>query len=323
MRKILFILFFIPIYVFSQTGNFRKINTDTLVMTKSPSVKIYKINLHGDTLYFNGLEYCLSGITGSVNSYNGDRTITRATMPFGKNFGTNTYNALLDSVFFPWIRATISLSGNYLAQIGSRTVVTLISTITQNNESSNGLIYGNIRQNSRPTGIKRSWGVGNIFPITCNVVFTPIKGSTDSLGKTFVAYEYCNNNNNPVTINSSVVTLSSCYPYLYGMSASNFSMVNSFFFRNMGKITQNYTSPTLVTFDSPTTLKYAYFAYPASYPDLTSIKDQNLFEVLGSFTKTTINVQSTEMVNNWSEVSYKVYKSNNMFTPSSWEYTFK
>jgi hypothetical protein len=40
------------------------------------------------------------------------------------------------------------------------------------------------------------------------------------------------------------------------------------------------------------------YAYPASFGDLTSIKDSNNFEYLGSYTKTTVTVDG---------VSYNVY----------------
>ena len=54
--------------------------------------------------------------------------------------------------------------------------------------------------------------------------------------------------------------------------------------------------------------EYFWFAFPASYGDLTSIKDQNGFEVLGSFTKIVENVTSTGLTNNWTE-SYNVYRT--------------
>jgi len=54
--------------------------------------------------------------------------------------------------------------------------------------------------------------------------------------------------------------------------------------------------------------EYFWFCYPASYGDLSSIKDQNGFEVLASFTKTVEDVTSTGLANNWTE-SYNYYRT--------------
>lgn len=56
--------------------------------------------------------------------------------------------------------------------------------------------------------------------------------------------------------------------------------------------------------------EYFWFCYPASYGDLASIRDQNGFEVLSSFTKTVADVTSTGLTNNWTE-SYNYYRTTN------------
>ena len=60
---------------------------------------------------------------------------------------------------------------------------------------------------------------------------------------------------------------------------------------------------------------YIYFAYPSSYPDLTSILDPNSFQVIGSFTKSTVSVTSTGLTNNWT-TNYKVYQTQLVASPA-------
>jgi hypothetical protein len=55
---------------------------------------------------------------------------------------------------------------------------------------------------------------------------------------------------------------------------------------------------------------YVYFCYPASYADLTSIKDGNGFEVLSSFTKYTRTQDGAP--GKWTGISYDIYKSNTL-----------
>lgn len=66
--------------------------------------------------------------------------------------------------------------------------------------------------------------------------------------------------------------------------------------------------------------QYFWFCYPASYGDLASIKDQNGFEVLGSFTKIVQDVTSTGLTNNWTE-SYFLYRTT-VLTDINGEFTF-
>lgn len=52
---------------------------------------------------------------------------------------------------------------------------------------------------------------------------------------------------------------------------------------------------------------YLYFLYDASYPDLVAILDPNGFNIISGFTKSTVDVVSTGLTNNWTK-SYKMYK---------------
>jgi hypothetical protein len=61
-----------------------------------------------------------------------------------------------------------------------------------------------------------------------------------------------------------------------------------------------------------------YYAYPASYGALTSIKDENNFETFGDWTLTTANITGLDA----SAVSYRIYAFNNPVVAGSTNYTF-
>jgi hypothetical protein len=65
--------------------------------------------------------------------------------------------------------------------------------------------------------------------------------------------------------------------------------------------------------------EYPYFAYPASYGALTSILDVNGFEVLPSWTASTLNITGLDATSQ----SYRVYRGNNPLTAGSYQFTFK
>lgn len=61
-----------------------------------------------------------------------------------------------------------------------------------------------------------------------------------------------------------------------------------------------------------------YFAYPASYGPLTSIKDVNNFEVISSFTLRTENITGLD----GNPVSYRIYEGLNPLSAATYQFTF-
>lgn len=112
---------------------------------------------------------------------------------------------------------------------------------------------------------------------------------------------YTFNSNDGVNTVTTSTSISFVYPFFYGHDPSN--SINPYttltkLIAVAGNKQVNYNL----------TDEYAYFAYPASYGDLTSIKDQNGFDITGAWTKTVVSVTSTGLVNNWT-VSYNVYRT--------------
>jgi hypothetical protein len=101
-------------------------------------------------------------------------------------------------------------------------------------------------------------------------------------------------------------TITYVYPYYYGMSATDYSTTGDVS-ASLTQLTQTQGTKTLSITGSSA---YVYFCYPATYADLTSIKDGNGFEILSSFTKYTRTQNGT--VGKWSGISYKIYRSNTL-----------
>jgi len=76
-------------------------------------------------------------------------------------------------------------------------------------------------------------------------------------------------------------------------------------------------SPTITESFSPTSQVY-YFAYPSSYPALTSILDTNGFETIGDWTVSTVAVTNSY----GNTVNYRQYEFNNLTTQVNFSNTF-
>lgn len=78
------------------------------------------------------------------------------------------------------------------------------------------------------------------------------------------------------------------------------------------------TNTASLTREFAPTNQVAYFAYPASYPALTSIKDQNNFETISDWT-----VRIENITNIFGQTtSYRIYEFNNLFTSAGFSWTF-
>ena len=96
------------------------------------------------------------------------------------------------------------------------------------------------------------------------------------------------------------------YPFFYGEDASDLSGGTG-----IESLTKNVSRKGDKTFGINATNEFIYFAYPASYGDLSTILDGNGFNVTSSFTKYTANV--TPPLSGVAR-SYNIYKSNSVTT---------
>ena len=114
------------------------------------------------------------------------------------------------------------------------------------------------------------------------------------------------------------------YPYFTGMTTLNLTGGDSLLYKTLYKTIQPNTVSDTAHFCTATA-KYAYIAYPAVYPALAHIYDQNGFDWISTFTEFTSNVSTNNIspYPGWVNVSYRIYRSNNMFTTDSQTWTFE
>jgi hypothetical protein len=105
---------------------------------------------------------------------------------------------------------------------------------------------------------------------------------------------------------SSSKTIRWVYPFFYGEDASDLSGGTG-----IETLTKNVSRKGNKTFGINATNEFIYFAYPASYGNLSTILDGNGFNVTSSFTQSTANV--TPPISGVAR-SYNIYKSNSVTT---------
>lgn len=238
----------------------------------------------------------------------------------GINPGTSLDAATwIINTFYPFIPATITLSATTYVEMGDSTEVTLIPNITENQETVFSLGSTN---KTAPLPLVELTTWSGSTPTNTTLTVLPTQNDITTHSSMYRSYQSVGNNGSPGEIASNAVYIIACYPYLYGMSSLDLGSGVGFY-EEMSKIIQPCTSTNSITFNS-SDLKYAYFAFPATCSDLTSIKDQNGFEQITAFTKYQVYIDSYGLLNDWNTISYKIYKSNNKFlTTGNWTYTFQ
>lgn len=105
---------------------------------------------------------------------------------------------------------------------------------------------------------------------------------------------------------STIKTIRWVYPFFYGEDSNDLSGGTG-----IENLTKSVSRKGNKTLGINATNEFIYFAYPASYGDLSTILDGNGFNVTSSFTKHTANV--TPPVSGVAR-SYNIYKSNSVTT---------
>lgn len=115
-------------------------------------------------------------------------------------------------------------------------------------------------------------------------------------------------------VQSNTVTYSYVYPYYSGADVPGITAAA------VAALTKAVTASSSSVNKSFTTSNgdVYYFAYPASYGALTSIKDENNFETIGDWTLRTENITGLDA----SAVSYRIYEFNNPVVALTTDYTF-
>jgi hypothetical protein len=247
--------------------------------------------------------------------FDGNRPITREGEYKGLNLGTTNIKDFIDKLWFPFVQAIISIitsPTNIIVEIGTNNSITITGVVTMNEETI--VKNGHLDSIIPALGIIHAFGANISY--SHSITFNPRQG--DSV--TYQQYKaYTTGDTDDVEVSSSTKTIKSVFPYLVGISSdSSLSNGGVALYSAFANLLEE--SGTKVISLSGT--GYIYFAYPTSYGDLTSIKDHNNFEQLGSFTKSSNLVSSTGLSSDWANVYYNIYKLNNVTSASNWNYTF-
>lgn len=238
-------------------------------------------------------------------TFDGNRTVKRSGLP-AVNAGGETVTEWLNNYFFPFLAATVSLTPLPTYQIGTSQNVTLAGSVTLNDETE---VFARrvLDVTSGSTIIGNPAGNTIIFTVQNVIASRSFKIDVDVGG-----------NGTPNTISSPTRTVQFVYPFLHGMS-SNPSLDNFGLYSQLAKLIETRADKTIVLSGSTS---YVYFAYPASYPDLTGIYDQNGFNTLPSFTLYQAPVTSVGLnYSDWTQ-TYKVYRSKLITSVDSQPFRF-
>ena len=246
--------------------------------------------------------------SASETPFDGDRVVTRSGLPSVNAGGTNLTD-WVEAYFFPFVNATISINNvASVYEVGMSVTLPYVGSVTLNGES--GVHNGRLMQLSPTPDELYNFGTAESYNIG-------ISHSIDIVPATYTTRAETTGNDEGVTVHSSTRYQYFVYPYLYGVNAADISHGGT-----IGTVLTNLLEREGTKTVTLTGTGYIYYAFPASYGDLTSIKDHNGFEQLSSFTKTIYNVTSVGKDIDWT-TSYKIYKLNSTTAPSGWTYTFE
>lgn len=224
----------------------------------------------------------------------------------GETFDEVPITEMLTKILYPYVAPTVSAtivtpSNGGVKEKGDTQHVTSIR-VNVTKKSSN-ITKVEIFDGARSLGSKTD-GVSNggQFDFTVDENVDTNKGFqakvTDAAGKTTTA---------------NTGSFNFVYPYYYGTVANAGAATET----TIKALTKQVVTKGNKTFSYNLNNNCACFAYPASYGDLKSIKDPNNFEVLGTFTKKTVQITGRD----GTPQSYNVYV-NEASTASGFAFTF-
>jgi hypothetical protein len=235
--------------------------------------------------------------------------VTLGGITAGSTFSAATVQQLFDQLLYPYIAPTVTLVaspaggvrefGNPQAPVG------LTATTVRHTNPISSVIFQRSNNGGAYTTINT---VGSPNPAGGAEVYSDATG----VGGFALTQYRATVGDGTSTTNSNVITDQYVYPYYRGVGAAGLDGAA------IGALTKdivvqgNYTRAF-----SPTSQK-VYYAYIATYPDLTSIIDQNGFNVTSGFTQRLATITGLD----GTPQSYKVYESNLTTTQTGFNYTF-
>jgi hypothetical protein len=113
-------------------------------------------------------------------------------------------------------------------------------------------------------------------------------------------------------VTSNIRAYNFVFPYYYGVGAKNLTP------SQIAGLTKAVVASGNKTYTFNPTAQVFYFAYPLSYPALTSIKDPNQFDMIDDFTVSTKSITGLD----GTAQNYRVYEYNHLTTQVNFSITF-
>ncbi len=232
--------------------------------------------------------------------------ITLGGIQSGSTFTAQTLQNMFDSLLYPYIAPSISLSANpttgTIREFGNTVTTTTLNGNTTKHTNNITLVdfYRNgvlIHTQASPFANGGTETYVDTTPVTTNgVTFTARAGDGTQ------------------TITSNTIGYTFVYPFYYGVGAQGLTGAQI-----RSTLTSLIKTPSnTVTVTSPTSQVF-YLAYPDTSPALTSILDTNGFETFSDYTLRTVTITGLD----GTPQTYKVYEYKNVTTQVNFTNTFK
>ena len=212
---------------------------------------------------------------------------------------------VLEDILYPYVAFSISVDSiapsTAVYEIGTTATITGVTVkITNGSRSITNLKLYDSSSKTNLLGEKTSG-------ISTSNTFTISRAVTSST--TF----YAEATDGVKTIGDSTSFLSFYYPTFYGVLDTGYSLTSGLITNKTKVLKANKNN----TFTYTATNQHPFVAFPASYGNLTSIKDSSNLEYIGDFVKTTMNLNVTG-----GTVSYNIYVLKDPTDISNYKFIF-
>lgn len=200
-------------------------------------------------------------------------------VPVGQTFNKMPVNEVLDMILYPWIAPAVSCqvrtpsNGGTVEKGSTQNVTSIRVSVTKksHNITKVEIFNGSVSLGSKTDNVANggTFDFSVTQAVTANTTFQA--KVTDASGKT-------------TTANSGAFTF--VYPYYHGAVAATGAITQDTV-KGLTKLVQSKGNKSL---NFTCTNQRICFAYPAAYGDIKTIKDQNNFDVTGTFAKSVVSV---------------------------------
>ena len=250
------------------------------------------------------------GGSGSANGNYTPQGVTTATVggiTAGTDLGTSpvTIQSILDAMLYPYTAPNISLvsiPGGGLREFGNNLASVVLDATT-------------IKTSNPITAVSFWRGASDIHDVASPNPNGGLETYTDTTPITTTTSYTSKVGDGTDTITSNAITFTFLSAYYYGvgvqgLTPAQVATLTKSVIANTSNITKQFSPANQVV----------YFAYPDSYPALTSILDTNQFETISDWKVSTGN----SITNSYGHTdTYRIYEFKNLSTQTNFNYTFK